>query len=157
MTYSYVLLLKPPLSIGQESKHPVEESKKKRGHVPLPVQPKDGPCSPVTLSQRINGVTRRVYLSVWWSSSLLLRKTMMETLLFILCNTSRWASVFFPSRNKNKPGCANKPRKLEGRKEQLARQLWKTNNSGNEEGTENASQREDVGRDLQKIGKNQKV
>lgn len=64
MTYSYVLLLKPPFSIGQESKYPIEESQKKRGHVPLPVQPKHGPCSPVTLSQRINGVTRRVYLSV---------------------------------------------------------------------------------------------
>lgn len=65
--------------------------------------------------------------------------------------------MFFSLRNKNKLDCANKPKKGEVRKEQLARQLWKTANSSNERGTEKASQREIVVQDLERIGKTPKV
>lgn len=82
---------------------------------------------------------------------------MMEAIPFILCNTLCESLRFFLPERKNKMGCANKPRKLEGRKEQFARQLWKTSNCGNEEGTENAPQREDTGQDSEKIGRTQKV
>lgn len=85
------------------------------------------------------------------------RKRRMDTAFVTLCNNSWEPPCLLFFHKQKQPGCVNKTRKLEIRKEKLSRQLWKLNNSTNVGRTEKASQWENAGWDLERTRKTQKV